>query len=331
MEYRACGRNGLNVSALGFGAWQLGDPAYWGEDSEVDGDAAVHAALDAGVNFFDTAEMYGDGRSEEVLGRALGKRRGEAIIASKFLPQHSAPEAVRRAYEGSLRRLGTDYLDLYQVHWPARDVPFEDTWAALDSLRAEGKIRAIGVSNFGARDLGAWFRMGDAATNQLGYNLLFRAIEHEIVLACERHGVGILAYMPLMQGLLAGRWQSVGEIPVSRRRTRHFSGAREGTRHGEPGCEALLLEAVAGIADVARERGRPMAEVALAWLMARPGVVSVLAGARKPAQVLRNLKAAEAPLDAVAVARLDAITESLRAYFGDNADLWQSTAQCRIR
>lgn len=330
MQYRSLGDSDITVSALAFGAWQLGDPDYWGGDAEADAEAAVRTALDGGINLFDTAEMYGAGRSEEVLGRALRGARDRVVIASKVLPENCAPARLRAACEASLRRLGTDHIDLYQVHWPNRDVPFADTHAELDRLRAEGKIRAIGVSNFGAHDLRAWMDTGRAIANQLGYSLLFRAIEHEIVPACAREGVGILVYMPLLQGILTGRWRTIAEIPVKRRRTRHFSSAREGTRHGEPGCETLLEQTLEKLLDIAAEAGRPLAELALAWAMAQPGVTSVIAGARKPQQLARNLAAAHDPPEPALLECLTRATESLKDALGANPDMWLGGDDRRI-
>ena len=190
MRYRRLGSSELEVSVLSFGAWQIGDAGYWGADDETDAEAAVSAAIEEGINLFDTAEMYGTGESERVLGRVLGARRGEVYIASKVLPEHCSAAGVRQACEDSLRRLGTDVIDLYQVHWPCREVAFEETYGALKTLQEEGKIREIEVSNFGRADLEAWMGAGGCVSDQLGYNLLFRAIEDEIVPACQAHEVG---------------------------------------------------------------------------------------------------------------------------------------------
>ena len=331
MQYRRLGNSDLEVSVISFGAWQLGDPDYWGADPEADGGAAVAAALDEGITLFDTAEAYGAGASEEALGRALGPRRGDVCIASKVSADHGAPADLRAACEASLQRLGTDHIDLYQIHWPIRDVPLAEVYGELDRLRQEGKIRAVGVSNFGPLDLADWCAVGECASNQLGYNMLFRAIEHEVVPACLDHDIGILAYMPLLQGILAGRWESIDEIPVNRRRTRHFSSDREGTRHGEPGCEDLTVQALAEIRRVADDLEHSMATIAMAWLLGKPGVTSVVVGARNPRQVLRNTNAAALELPEDVIARLDAATDAVKAYFGMNCDQWQSGDDVRIR
>ncbi len=331
MKYRRLGQSDFEVSIISFGAWQLGDPEYWGPDAEADGAAAVAAAIDGGVNLFDTAEMYGDGASEEALGKALGAKRGEVLIASKFLPEHGSPEQIRASCEASLRRLGTDYIDLYQVHWPVRGTAFEEVYATLEALRDEGKIRAIGVSNYGREDLSAWLGLGDTVSNQLGYNMLFRAVEYDIVPLCRREKLGILCYMPLMQGLLAGRWNSVDAVPVLRRRTRHFSRDREGTRHSGPGCEDLLMETVAQLGRFCDAIGVPLATVSLCWCAAQPGVSSVIVGGRKPEQVHRNLEAGDLDLGPAAIAQLNEITGPLKHALGSNADMWLDGQEARIR
>lgn len=331
MQYRKLGSGNLTVSVLSFGAWQIGDPVYWGPEASSASDAAVAAAIDAGINLFDTAEGYGQGESERALGRALGSRRKDVLIASKVSEAHCAPKALRQACESSLQRLGTEVIDLYQVHWPCRSVPFEDTYGELRRLQEEGKVREIGVSNFGPKDLDGWMASGHAVSNQLGYNLLFRAIEFDIVPTCVRHNVGILAYMPLMQGLLSCRWQTIDDIPKNRRRTRHFASSREGTRHGEPGCEALVLQTLRHLELLARRIGEPPAVVALAWLLGKPGVSSAILGARNPEQLRSNLRAAALHLDPSIITELDALSEPVKKHLGPNADMWETTGRSRIR
>jgi aryl-alcohol dehydrogenase-like predicted oxidoreductase len=331
MQYRELGRSGIEVSSLAFGAWQIADPEYWGADADVDAQRTVSVALDAGITLFDTAEAYGKGESERLLGACLGARRPEAVVASKIAPWNCAPDKVAPACEASLARLGTDYLDLYQVHWPFERTAFDDVHAALDTLRDQGKVRAVGVSNYGTRDLAGWMRTGTTVSNQLAYSLLFRAIEYEIVPACQDAGVGILAYMPLMQGLLAGRWAAVDDVPVKRRRTRQFSSEREGTGHDEPGCEQETFAALAEIQALARELDVSMAVLALAWTMQQPGISSVIVGARKPHQLERNLDAATRDLSPAVVEQLNAITEPVKAALGANADLWKSGEDSRVQ
>lgn len=331
MEFRPLGSSGFNVSVLSFGAWQIGDTDFWGPHDQRRAEATVGTAIDEGINLFDTAEMYGKGESERALGKALGNRRKEIFIASKVSPEHCAPQTLRAACEASLSRLNTDYIDLYQVHWPPREFPFTEVHGELTRLREEGKIRAFGVSNYGPQDLREWLQMGPLVSNQLGYNMAFRAIEYEIMPLCRKNNIGILAYMPLMQGLLAGRWKKAEEIPIMRRRTRHFAGHRDAVRHGEHGCEELFFETLAELANLALHLRISMAAMSLAWLMAQPGITSVIVGARDPEQMLDNLDAAELYLGPAVVARLNEITGPLKNRLGANADMWQTSAHARIR
>ncbi|HPO17231.1 MAG TPA: aldo/keto reductase [Candidatus Hydrogenedentes bacterium] len=331
MRYRPLGKSGLMVSVVSFGSWQIGDPEYWGPDVEVDAEAAVHTAIDEGINLFDTAEMYGGGESERVLGKILGARRKEVFIATKVSPDHCAPEMLRQSCEGSLSRLGTDYIDLYQVHWPSRETPFEDTYAALEELRSAGKIREIGVSNFGPEDLQRWMSIGSAVCDQVGYNIVFRAPEYEVMPACRKLGLGTLAYMPLMQGVLAGRWKTIEDIPPARRRTRHFSSKRAGTRHGEKGCEDLLMKTVGHLVRISETLEIPMAALCLSWLLAQPGVTSAILGARNPRQIKLNLATANLDLGPAIMAHLNEISAPLKSRLGANADLWLGVDDRRIR
>lgn len=174
-------------------------------------------------------------------------------------------------------------------------------------------------------------QVGTAVSNQLGYNMLFRAIEFEILPACRQYNLGILAYVPVLQGLLAGRWKTVEEIPVARRRTRHFSCTRERTRHGEPGCEELTMDALEKLGQVAARLEKPLADIALAWLLARPQVASVIVGGRKPEQVRRNLAAVELELSPGVLNELDKLTDPVKQQLGPNADLWVGQTESRIR
>jgi aryl-alcohol dehydrogenase-like predicted oxidoreductase len=344
LQYRKLGLLGPEVSVLSFGAWQIGDPKYWGEDAETDAKETVRKALDAGITLFDTAEGYGEGESERVLGTALGADRDKVLVATKISSPHCTAAGVRAACEGSLKRLGTDRIDLYQIHWPFRTEPFltgygemsdgvgsfEEVYDALAELKTEGKIVHIGVSNFGATDIERWAAQGEAVSNQLGYNMVFRAIEYSVAPACRREGMGILAYMPLMQGLLTGRYPNLDSIPPNRRRTRHFSSEREGTRHGESGCEPLLMHTIREVKSFSEAIGVPMSVVALAWVLAQPGVSSAIVGARKAAQLAQNLPAANIDLGPAAIAQLNEIPFPLKRHMGRNPDLWQSGKNARV-
>jgi aryl-alcohol dehydrogenase-like predicted oxidoreductase len=332
MEYRKLGTTDIEVSVVAMGCWAIAGDATWGDQDEADSIATIHTALDEGVNFFDTAESYGDGYSEEVVGRALKDRRTEAIIASKVSASNLRPADLRAACEASLGRLQTDYIDLYQIHWPNWDLSIEEAYETLKDLQAEGKTRAIGVCNFGQQDFTELLEVGDVATNQLPYNLLWRAIEFEIQPICVEHKVGILPYSPLMQGLLTGKFGSPDEVPESRARTRHYSSEKRAqTRHGESGQEVETFAAVERIRGICDRIGAPMAQVALAWLLAQPAVTSVLAGARHPRQITENAQAAELELSDEIVAELTAATDELKQRFGPNPDMWQSEENSRYR
>jgi aryl-alcohol dehydrogenase-like predicted oxidoreductase len=331
MRYRFLGLSGFSVSVLSFGAWQMGDEAFWGESADADAQRSVDMALDAGINLFDTAEMYGGGESERLLGQCLGKRRADVLVASKVSLENCPPKQLGESLENSLKRLNTDWIDLYQVHWPPRDVPFAEVYGELARLREEGKIRAIGLSNFGPLDLRDWHDVGDAVSNQIGYNALFRAAEYEAVPASRDYELGILAYMPLMQGLLTGRYRRIMGMSSMRRRTRHFSGIRPGVRHGEDGHEQLMMATVTELREFAEAVGLAPAVLALAWTVAQPGISSVILGSRNPAQLRSNLTAADLDIGPAAVAQLDEITFPLKQAMGFNCDMWETSSSSRIR
>ena len=221
-------------------------------------------------------------------------------------------------------------LSLERIFDELPSVPFEETYGAMTTLQQQGKIRHIGVSNFGRRDLAKWFNTGTAVSNQLGYNLLFRATEYEIIPTCQEHGLSVLAYMPLMQGLLTGRWKIVEEIPPSRRRTRHFSNDRELTRHGEPGQEALTMQTIDDLCSLAEETGIPVADMTVGWLIKQSQVASVICGATRPDQVRRNAATANIELPNDLVSRLNEITRPLKEALGPNADMWNNQEESRI-
>ena len=301
----------------------------WGPQDEDDSIATVRAALDAGVNFFDTAEGYGGGDSELVLGRALVGRRHEAVIATKVSRSHLSADEVQKACEHSLRRLQTDTIDLYQIHWPSRTQPLDETMGALERLREQGKVRTIGVCNFGVEDLSDLLDVGWVGTNQVPYNLLWRAIEYEILPKCIDADVGILCYSPLAQGLLSGKFSSPDEVPDGRARTRHFSGDRPQSHHGEAGCEAEAFAAIGEIRRISDRIRQPMAKVVVAWLLHQAGVTSVLAGARRPDQIEQTAQAADLELPSDVVGELTKATEEVKRMLGPNPDMWQSDSRFR--
>ena len=334
IERRKYGLTGETLPVLGIGCWAFGggDSDYWGSQDQKDVDAVVGMALERGVNYFDTAEAYNDGRSETALGLALKGRRQNAIIGAKIPPNFTEPAALRQHCEASLRRLGTDVIDIYMVHWPITDLSVVDAFTSLEAIQSEGKIRTIGVSNFGPQQLQEALATGARITiNQLCYNLLSRGIEVELMPLCDRLGIGILAYMPLLQGLLTGKYRSADEMPSVRTRTRHFRGDRVGSRHGEAGAEAETFAAIQGIREIASELQAPMEQVAIAWIFSRPAITSAIAGIRSVGQLEAAIASAEFRLPADAIARLDELTGPLLTKLGSSPDYFQPRLSGRTR
>ena len=295
MEFRNLGHSGLKVSVAGLGCNNFGMRC----DAEQS-NAVVHRALDEGINFFDTADIYGNrGKSEEMLAKALGNRRPEVVVATKFgMAMGDGPQlrgASRRyvmaAAEASLKRLGTDYIDLYQLHMPDPDTPQEETLAALDDLVKSGKVRYLGNSNFTSWQVtdAHWISRSNhfapyvSAQNQ--YNLLDRRIERELVPACAKFGLGILPYFPLASGFLTGKYRP-GGAPVESVRARAAGGYL--AKGGAAALEALD--------QVAAARQTTVAAVALAWLRTRPHVAAPIASARTVRQLAEILPAAKLDL-----------------------------------
>lgn len=310
MEYRALGRSGLQVSVVGLGTNNFG-----GRCDAEQSIAVVHKALDLGINFFDTSDVYGGrGRSEEYLGRALKGVRRNAIIATKFsAPMGEGPlwaGASRRyiyyAVHDSLRRLGTDYIDLYQVHHPDPQTPLEETLRALDDLVRQGLVRYIGCSNFTAAQVveAQWIAKTEHFTPfisaQNRYNLLDRAIEEELVPVCARYGLSVLPWFPLASGFLTGKYQPDQPRPEGAR----LSSGPFADRILTEGNFAILRRLQAFAAD----RGRSMLELAMGWLASQPIIGSIIAGATSPEQVEANVRAAEWRLTPEEMREVDALT-----------------------
>jgi len=301
----------------------------WGDQQEADSLSTVAAALDLGINLMDTAEGYGDGYSEEVLGRAVRGRRHEAVIATKIRGGDLSAKSIEAACERSLKRLDTDYIDLYQPHWPDRKTPPVEIIQALVRLKEAGKIRAIGLSNFGVGDISDILPHGIVVSNQLPYSLLWRAIEYEIQPRCVQEGIGILCYSTLLHGLLTGKFASAAEVPDGRARTRHFSSSRSQVRHGEAGCEAEVFTAIEQIRQIAAGIGQPMSLASISWVLQQPGVTSVIAGARTPKQISQLAAAADLDLGSQTVQKLNAATDHVKQILGTNPDMWMSQSRFR--
>jgi aryl-alcohol dehydrogenase-like predicted oxidoreductase len=311
MELRRLGKSGLEVSAIGLGCNNFG-----GRIGARETDAVVGRALDEGITLFDTADIYGErGGSETQLGKALGKRRQDVVIATKFgakmgegpYEQGASRRWIYRAVENSLARLGTDWIDLYQLHFPDASTPQGETLQALDALVKEGKVRYIGCSNFAGWQIAeaTWIARTHgysayiSAQNQ--YNLLDRRIEREVIPSCDHFSLGLLPYFPLASGFLTGKYKR-GEKPA------------EDTRMAKMGqmAERTLTEANFAVLDslerFASERGRSVLELAISWLLAHPRTSSVIAGATKPEQVTANVKAGQWKLTMDEMNQVDKLT-----------------------
>jgi aryl-alcohol dehydrogenase-like predicted oxidoreductase len=300
MELRSIGS--LRVSVVGLGCNNFGMRI----DAEAT-DRVVAAALDAGINFFDTADIYGATKSEEFLGRALARRRDRAIVATKFgmavdeQRRGARPEYIRRAAEDSLKRLGTDHIDLYQLHQPDKEVPVADTLGALNELVKAGKVKEIGCSNFSAEQLDESARAttpGAArfVSVQNEYSLLHREPERSVLPACERLDMAFLPYFPLASGLLTGKYEPGKAAPNDSRLSLSWT-ARFTTEGNVRIAEALKAFAAA--------RGHTLLELAVSWLATRSRVVSVIAGATSPEQVRANAAAVNWSLTQEELAEID--------------------------
>lgn len=331
MQYRKLGRSELEVSVVSMGCWGIGGGDVWGKQDEEEAIEAIRLALDLGINFFDTAEGYGDGASERLLGEALEGRRNKAVVATKVSPGNLAPADLRESCEDSLRRLKTDYIDVYYIHWPSREVPLEDTLAELERLKDEGKIRTIACSNFGQKDLTELLEKGRVEANQLPYSLLWRAVEYEIQPICLENEIGITAYSPLLHGLLTGKFETPADVPAGRARTRHFSADRPKARHGTEGAEEETFAAINRIEEISRQAGMKMTKAAISWVAARPGVSSVIVGARNPEQIRENAKAGEVNLPSDLQKELEEATEELKEKLGQDPDMWNAPEDSRYR
>jgi aryl-alcohol dehydrogenase-like predicted oxidoreductase len=310
MKLRNLGKSGLRVSIVGLGCNNFGWTIDLAGTRKV-----LQRALDLGVNLFDTADIYGNrGGSEEMLGQALGEQRKDVIIATKFgmAMDDGEKKGASRSYilssvEGSLRRLKTDWIDLYQIHTPDPRTPIEETVRALDDLVTQGKVRYIGCSNFPAwQTVEAQWTSNSLGINafiscQNEYSLLVRDVERELIPAMEAHGLGMLPFFPLASGFLTGKYSRESAMPEG---SRLSSNKRLADRY----FTEANWNKVEQLMEFCHTHGHSLLELAFSWLLARPTVSSVIAGATKPEQVEQNVKATDWQLTAQEIAEIDAIT-----------------------
>ena len=330
MNHRALGNSGIRVAPVALGCMSLCGNMTYEDIPQQQAIDTVHAALDAGVTLFDTAPMYGDGESERRLGLALeGGKRDRVVIADKVGSNAMRHDEVLRGCETSLNLLRTDRIDLLQIHWASSDVPLDETMRAMEKLLQDGKVRALGVCNFGPMYLANVLEKHRVETNQIPYSLLLRAAEFELRGICEERSVGILCYSPLAQGLLTGRYKSADDVPPGRARTRHFARTRPQVRHNEGGCERETFAAIARVKEICARIGHDMADVAIAWLLRQPAVACVLTGASRPDQIRRNVEAARIELSTQVLKELDEATAPVKQKLGPNIDPWQTDSRIK--
>lgn len=314
MQTRKLGSEGPEITVIGFGSWAMGGEGKgsangWGPQDDQDSIDSVHAALEHGVNWYDTAPAYGFGHAEEILGKALGSRRKEVIVATKFglvwddqwrITNNSSYDSIMRECDASLRRLGTDYIDLYQQHWPDMiGTPVEESMRAVDDLIKAGKVRYAGVSNFDIPLLERAESVRHVDSLQPQYNLFHRAPEAELLPYCREHGIGVVAYSPLASGLLGGNYTPDKTFPSTDWRSHSPDFTGEGLRHN--------IGRVNRLKAIAERENRTVAQLAVAWVIANPAVTSSIVGIRRPSHLLGILPAADWTLDAATIAEIDQI------------------------
>jgi aryl-alcohol dehydrogenase-like predicted oxidoreductase len=312
MDYRKLGRTGVSVSPLCLGTMMFGP---WGNQDEQDCIRIIHHALDAGINFVDSADVYSGGVSEEIVGKALQGRRDDVVLATKFFmpmgekPNHGGGSRrwIMQEVENSLRRLGTDYIDLYQVHRPSQDTDVEETLGALTDLVRQGKVRYIGSSSYSGSQIveAQWAarerHLERFVTEQPPYSILVRGIEEDILPTAQRYGMGTLTYSPLAGGWLSGRWRkdAAGTPTSAARPSARFDMSSPANQR--------KLEAVEQLAQLAEETGMTLISLAIAWVINHPGVTSAIIGPRTMDQLVSQLPAADITLNQGVLDRIDQI------------------------
>ncbi|WP_082989508.1 aldo/keto reductase [Christensenella intestinihominis] len=334
MNYFKLRTTDTDVSVMALGCWVFGGGDYWGNnEDDAESLRTIDKALELGINFFDTADSYGDGHSDEVLGRAMKGRRGKFFVASKAYLDQLGEKNLTETVERGLKRMGTDYIDLFYPHFASREIPFEETFGTLLKLQKQGKIRAIGMSNFGVKSIRRVAELGlmdKIAIHQLPYSLLWRAIEFGIQQETAENGVGIICYSTLAQGLLSGNFAEADDVPSNLKVLRFFDSARVEAGHGEKGCEKETFRAIRDLKELCADAGVTMPAASLAWLFLQPDVQCVLTGPRCPQRLLENVEALETKVSPAFGEQLSAATDRLKICLGKNPDMWMSEKDSRF-
>jgi len=317
MERRKLGTSGIEITPIVMGTWQAGKAMWVGID-DAETTQAIRAAHDAGITTFDTAEYYGKGHSERILGEALAHVRDQVVYATKVFPDHLEYDQVIEACHRSLENLKTDYIDLYQIHWPAgsfksKAVPIEETMGALNDLKAQGKIRAIGVSNFSRAQLEEAARHGRIDSLQPPYSLFWRHVEEDAMPYCRGNDITLLAYSSMAQGLLTGKFGKDHKFARGDHRARNKLFGKDHAQRVQRALDELH--------PIAERHGITLGQLALAWVIGQPGTCAI-AGARNAEQVVENAKAAEVRLTPSDLAEMDAIGRRVTDQLDANPVLW---------
>ena len=318
MQMRSLGNSGLKISPVLMGTWQAGKEMWVGIDDNQTR-SAIRAAFEAGITTFDTAETYGNGHSERVLGEAVSDFRDRIILTTKVFPNHLKAEQVIDACHKSLQNLKTDVIDLYQIHWPAgsfktRVVPIGETMGALNQLKEEGKIRAIGVSNFSRQQLEEASEHGRIDSLQPPYSLFWRHVETDAMPYCKENNITILAYSPMAQGLLTGKFTKDHQFEKGDHRAKN--------RLFKPDNYQRVQEALQKLRPLAEEKKISLGQLALAWVISHAGTCAI-AGARSAEQAVQNAAAAEISLSDDELARLDEIGRLVTEHMDDDPMMWK--------
>lgn len=317
MKYAMLGKTGIEISAVILGTWQAGKSMWAGiEDSQSL--RAIQAAVDSGITTIDTAEAYGDGHSERMIARAVGHLRSRLVIATKVDCHHLAFDQVVEACHRSLNNLKTDCIDLYQIHWPSgswgsRTVPLEETMRAMNDLKRQGKIRAVGVSNFSESQLREALCFGSVESLQPPYSLFWRHVERAAAPFCRDNRISILAYSPMAQGLLAGKFGPDHRFAKKDHRRRN--------RLMQPEHFRRVQDALSRLRPLAQQYGVSLGQLALAWVCAQPGTCAI-AGVRDAVQAGENARAADITLAPEDLAQMDAIGRTVTEHLDDDPVLW---------
>lgn len=291
MEKRPLGQSGLEISIIGLGTWAMGATfETWGHVDDRESIAAIHQAIDCGINFIDTAPIYGLGHSEEIVGNAIQGRRSEVILATKcgqlfpknkneLPPRSLKKDSIIKECEDSLRRLRTDVIDLYQCHWPDPDTPMRETMEAMTKLLEQGKIRAIGVSNFSCDQIAAAREFGPVQCLQPPFSMLHLRALDELIPFCREHQMGVIPYSPLAKGLLTGKFDSTSTFSDIRSRDPEFMGNRYQRN----------LSLVDGLKSIANGYNKSVSQLVINWTTSQPGITAPIIGAKRPSQVTENV------------------------------------------